>query len=122
MTWETVLSKNHRLVQVSCLDRISADDLTMLTVETVFLIKQHSSSRVLIDLSKARMGFSAADARELLDIYAEYHVPKITRSAIVLPDQKSRKEMSALTPMLEEYGYQLMMFVDTQEAEHWLED
>ena len=122
MTWETVLSPNHRLVEVSCVDNISANDLTMLAIEIAFFIKKHASNRVLIDLSKAHAEFLATDVQDLLDIYAEYRVPKITQSAIVAPDRKSRKEMSALMPQLQEYGYQLMFFNGADEARKWLND
>lgn len=94
----------------------------MLSIEACFLLKQHGTTRVLVDLSKAELELSAADAQGLIDIFVESHIPKSLRTAIVTRGRRNEAGVSRVTNLSQEYGYELKAFSSERDARAWLED
>lgn len=94
----------------------------MLSIELGYFVKQHGSTRILIDLSATNFGLSADDLRELFDLYVEYQIPTTTRSAIAIPGQLIQQGISRLLQISKRYGFEVGFFDIESEARGWLQD
>lgn len=125
MTWKTHFTEAQGQLQVDCMEALSLDDLTMLAIETSFFITQNKTSAtpvktVLLDLANAHLEVSPEDLIELLDIFAEYHVPTATRLTIVLGTPARCREYAAVLPLVARHRYELKLFAGKDEATDWL--
>lgn len=119
MSWTTQGHEAQHAVQVRCTGKLSADDLTMLTMEASYLVRERGYTKILIDLSAAELGMSASQLSALLDIYAEHSLPLATRTAIVPGAGHSAPDLSKLLETAKQYGYQVDVLTSEQ-AERWL--
>ncbi|HSN17801.1 MAG TPA: hypothetical protein VLV87_06280 [Gammaproteobacteria bacterium] len=119
MTWKTQLDETSKTVRVVCAGGLSPDDLTMLSIETSFLAKEHSCGKVLIDLSDADLDFLASELTKLLDTYAEYHLPPTVRTGMVFSPNRAPQDLRQLMSTAKGYGYQVDV-LSSQQSEAWL--
>ena len=120
MTWKTELQEDAKTVQVLCAGRVSRDDLTMLAIEAGFLVKEHQCSKVLVDLSRARLAFATDDLYELLDIYAEYHVPAATQTGIAIRADASTQVFTKFLGIAKSRHYVVELLVGDKQRDAWL--
>lgn len=120
MSWKMQLNESAGTVEVQCSGNLALDDLTMLVIETSFVMEENGCSTVLLDLSDAVMGFSTDALAVLLDIYAEYSVPLSSRSGILLGAEDAAKDFSKFLTAAKEYGYRIDLLTESRQVSAWL--
>lgn len=120
MVWKTQLQKDSAAVLVQCTGTLSLEDLTMLAIEAGFLVKEHQCSKVLVDLSRARLAFATDDLYELLDIYAEYHVPAATQTGIAIRADASTQVFTKFLGIAKSRHYVVELLVGDKQRDAWL--
>lgn len=119
MSWNTQLDEKLRAIRASCAEHLSLDDLVMLAIETSFLVKKHGCTKILIDLSQARLDFPTDELSRLVELYVEYRLPQATRSGIVMGPEATAGDFSQLLAVAKQRGY-VVDVVAKQQADAWL--
>ena len=119
MAWKTELNEDLSTLQVLCRGRLSADDLTMLAIETTFLAQEHGCRKILVDLAEVSLDFPVGELCELLDSYAEYRLSQATRTGVVLGPMSRPQDLSQVLTAAKGYGYQVEVLTGEQ-SKAWL--
>src|SRR4051812_15956474 len=120
MSWKLQLNEAAGTVEIQCADTLSLDDLTMMVIETSFVMEENGCSKVLFDLSDAVMAFPTDALAVLLDIYAEYRVALSSRSGILLGAEDAAKDFSKFLAAAKEYGYRIDLLTERRQVTAWL--
>lgn len=92
----------------------------MVSIETGYLVQQNGSKRILFDFSSAKLDFAVDDLIDLLDLYAEYHVPLTALSAIALSNNNTKHAFAKFLHTAKERGYSFDLLVGEKQCEAWL--
>lgn len=96
------------------------EEFTLVCIEIGYLVQQHGCEKVLLDFSNAKLDFAADELINLLDLYAEYHIPLGTRSAIVLGSSNTKHAFSKFLHTAKEFGYGFELLVGDKQRDDWL--
>lgn len=120
MVWTTKVLEESAAVQVLCEGRLSLDDLTMIAIETAYLIRQYGHGKVLIELSDAKLDFAAERLSLFLDVYLEHHLPPTTRIGVVFKAGRPTFPFANFLETAKQYGFKADFLVEGKQRETWL--
>ena len=121
MTWKTELDKEQTTLRIQCSGDLSTNDLTMLAIEAGFLAQQHVCAKILVDLAEVSAAFPLSGLSELLDSYADYHLPQTTRTGIVLGPLHTSQDLAQVLAAAKRHGYTVEALTGEQ-SKVWLLD
>ena len=120
MTWTTKVLEESRAVQVLCEGHLSSDDLTMMAIETAYLVREHGHGKVLVELSNVKLDFAADRLSDFLDVYLENNIPLATRIGIVFKVTRSTFPFANFLETARQYGFKAEFLVEGKQRDGWL--
>ena len=121
MPWEIHFDPKKRMILITASGQISYDDAKAQTEQTIQLMKEHETTRVLADYSKGITEVSLANLYWLVDFYRQVNAPPEMKAAVVLPTSGHRIEAYQFHALAaKNAGYNIRLFPARADAEKWL--
>ena len=121
MPWDIRYDEKMGIVAITATGEISYEDAQAQTKESVKLMREHRTSRVLADYSHGLSEVSLANLYWLVDFYREINAPTDMKAAVILPKTGHRIEAYQFHALAaRNAGYNIRLFETRSEAEQWL--
>jgi hypothetical protein len=111
-----------RAVVIVSTGTVTLDELGCQSPLAVYLLKQHSATRMLVDYRDAQVQVSTLDVYALPERYEALGLSRSVRIAVVLPRGLDDTELFEFyTDVTHNRGYMTRLFESVEDAQRWLE-